>query len=219
MRTAGDILTRARRTLSDPDAVTWSDEDLWDGLTMALSSLCAVKNDAYRVVRDIPLVAGYVQSLPAAPLTGDVPAGLAVFEVFANTNGEAVNQVGRELLNAANPDWVRNTPQTSVTEWMADVRNRSMFLVNPPNDGTGSVKVLYGAIPPEITGNDDVIPVSDTYEVALWSFVVSYAYGMNTKRRDPTKEAFYMQQFERQIGLRTASQVQTAPQLASTEPQ
>jgi hypothetical protein len=222
MRTANDILTRVRRTLVDPlvagEGVTWLQAELLDALTAALTTLCNVKNDAYRVVRDVPLAAGYVQRLPQSELTGDVPAALALFEILANTAGPAVQQVGRELLTSANPDWTVNTPAARVVEWMADTRDRTLFFVNPPNDGTGSVKAMYGAVPAPVTDVNYVIPVSDAYETALWAFVVSFAYGMNTKRRDIAKEAFYMQMFNQQIGLRTASQVQTAPQLSNNEP-
>lgn len=224
MRLASDIIGRARRTLVDPlvggEGTTWTQADMFDGLTMALTSLTAVKNDAFKVVADIPLVAGYVQRLPSTPGSGNwPPAGIAVFEVLANTTGPAINQVGRELLNNANPDWVRNTPDEHVREWMVDIRDRTLFLVNPPNDGQGSVTVMYGAVHQPITSAADEIQVSDIYETALWAYLVSFCYGMNTKRKDTAKEAYYMQLFERQVGLRTSSQVQTAPQLTTSEPQ
>jgi len=223
MRTAGDLINnRVRPTLTDPlvdgEGITWTQQQLRDGLTMALTSLSAVKNDAYKVVRDIPLVPGYVQRLPSGELTGDIPAGLAVFEVLANVGGPAVTQVGRELLTASNKSWVNNTPNDKIIEWMADVRDRTLFFVNPPNTGAGAVTVMYGAIPQPILTDSDVIPVSDIWETGLWAFVVSYAYGQNTKRKDVVKEQYYLGIFNQMIGLRTASQVQTAPRLSQQEP-
>lgn len=225
MSTAGDVLSDARDTLVDPlvpatgDGVTWTQAELLRYLTLGLFTLCNVKNDAYKVVRDIPLVAGYVQRLPQVELTGDIPVGLALFEVLANTNGDAVNQVGREVLNAADPAWVRATPTSDIIEWMTDVRDRTTFFVNPPNDGTGLVKVMYGALPPVMVDVSQTIPVSDAYRFALANFVVGQAYAANTKRKDTTKSQMYMQMFNQQIGLRTASQVQAAPKLSQEEPQ
>lgn len=219
-RSAGQILTRVRRTLLDPTGVTWADPELLDYLTVATTATCNVKNDAYRVVYDIPLVAGYVQQLPTSLGSGSAPPpGLAVFEIYANTNGPACNQVGRELLNNANPDWVRATPQVFVDEWMTDTRDPSRFLVNPPNTGAGSLKILYGAVPPVLSTLNDPIVLPDTYEAALWAYTLALAYAANTKRKDPGKEQFYMGMWAQMVGARTPSQIAVSPKLSNEEPQ
>lgn len=210
-RTAGQIITRVRRTLVDPTGRTWGDAELLDYLTAAMTATANVKNDAYKRVEAVSLVAGYVQSLPSD--------GLAVFEVYGNVNGPACNQVGRELLNNANPDWTRATPQQFVDEWMADTRDPIRFLVNPPNDGTGAVTVLYGAIPQPVDDLTDPIPLADTYETPLWAYTVAMAYAANTKRKDPSKEQFYMGMWAQLVGARTPSQVQVSPKLTAEEPQ
>ncbi len=220
MTTAGQILQRVRETLVDPNGELFTDAEGYDMISRALVAVCTIKNDAYRVVRDIPLVAGYVQTLPLALVSGtDVPEiGLAVFEIYANVDGPAINQVGRELLNAANPDWTISTPTSEVVEWITDVRDPIRFLVNPPNDGTGAVKALYGAIPQPVTQSTDPIVTSALYDERLYEYVLSLAYAKDTKRKDLTKSLQYRQLFNQGLGLRTASQAQVAPELSMTEP-
>ncbi len=219
MTTAGQILARVRETLFDPNGDLFSDATLYDMISRAMVAVVTVKNDAYRVIRDLPLVAGYVQRLPLVVGSGGEPErGLAVFEVLANVGGPAIQQVGRELLTAANPNWVNDTPQSYVDEWMGDLRDPSRYLVNPPNDGTGMVTVLYGAVPEPVVTSDEPIVLSPIYDDRLWEYALSLAYAADTKRKDLTKALQYRNLFNQALGLRTASQVQVAPKLDNQEP-
>jgi hypothetical protein len=219
-RTAGQIIGRVRRTLVDPTGVTWTDAELLDYLTAAQTATVNAKNDAFRVVRNVPLVPGFVQQLPTTLGSGDAPeVGLAVFEIYSNVNGPACNQVGRELLNNANPNWTQATPQQFIDEWMTDTRDPSRFLVNPPNDGTGVVVALYGAIPQPLGSLESPVALPDTYETALWAYTLALAYAANTKRKDPSKEQFYLGLWAQQLGIRTQSQVVVSPKLTIEEPQ
>ena len=208
---ASVIIDRARTTLIDPDAVTWSDDELLDYLSAAQRAICQIKTDAYTIKDFIPLVSGVSQELP--------DNGLQLLDVYRNASGTTINQVGRELLNNANRQWVSATPDADVDEFMTDERDPRRFMVSPPNNGSGSIEVLYGAIPPELTGTGGSIVVKDTYDMALWAMTVSQALAKNGKRQDLSKSQQFMQLFFQLVTGRTQSQRLYAPKLELPEQQ
>lgn len=208
--TVGDIVASARDTLIDTTAVVWSNGDLINYVNGAVYALCNVKNEAYPRRATLALVAGVFQNLPAD--------GIALLEIYQNAVSKMiVNQVGRDLQNASYPAWPANTPQKDVIEFMTDTRDPTQYLVFPPNDGTGSVIALYGALPARYTLVTDPLLLRDSWEHALYSYVLSRAYAKNTLRQDLTKAAAHWGQFATMVGMRSASQVNVSPKMEQAE--
>jgi len=206
---ASVIVTRARRTLLDPaPGVVWTDADMLDYLSAAQTAVCQIKADAYPLRATVPLAAGVSQALPSD--------ALSLLDIYFNGNGATVNEVGRSLLNNV-ADWPAATQTSIVTDWMSDQRDPRRFFVNPPNDGTGSVFLLYGAIPPRIASTATNISLPDTYETALWSYVVALAYAENTTRQDLAKSAQWMTMFNQLVVGRAQTQKISAPDLRLAE--
>lgn len=206
------VIDRVRKTLVDPNAVGWSDDELYDYLTAAESAVCNAKPDAYTKVEGLPMVAGPIQAIPSD--------GISLLALYYNVaDGSIVTQVGLELQNQSNRTWPAAAPQAEVEEYMTDVRMPRRFLVYPPNDGTGEVLGLYGAEPPALVAGapSQTINVPDTYQNALWAYVCALAYAKNTKRQDVVKSNNMMQLFGQFLGVRTAGQRAVAPILDNTE--
>jgi hypothetical protein len=103
-------------------------------------------------------------------------------------------------------------------EYAADPRDPRRFAVTPPNDGTGSVQVLYGAVPTKVTGNSgEEIPVAPNYLAPLIEYVLGKCWGKNSKSQDLTKSNIHMQRWGTLVGLRAKSQVAVAPKVAVSE--
>lgn len=207
------IIERVAKTLIDDAMVGWTDAELYDYYNAGQSAVLNAKPDAYTKQQLVSLSAGVVQETPS-----DCVSLLAI---YYNGNGAAINEVGLDLLNQANRNWPARTPNAVVDEVVVDKRNPRRFLVNPPNTGTGSVMMLYGADPPRASPNSPstAMALPDIYENALWAFTLSLAYAKNTKRQDLVKAGSYMQLFNQFVGVRAAAQTALAPKLENQEPQ
>lgn len=202
------IIDGARTTLIDASAVAWSNDELVGYANEAIRTICHVKKDAYPVRDYIPLVAGAKQQLPAD--------GVAVLDGGPNEiSGRVCTLVDRELLDAENDFWPAATRERDAQHWAADPRDPSRFDVTPPNDGSGSVQFLYGAIPAAVT-YAGTLPLVDTYQRAIECFVLSRALAKKTRRQDPAQSAAYMEEFKQLIGLGSNAQIAAAPKLGKT---
>lgn len=197
---ASAIITSVRRFLLDPSpGDTWLDADLLAMLNRAERVVVNVKRDAYPVRANLTLVAGSVQTLPAT--------GLSLMQVYKNVvSGRRINQVVAELQDVAARYWPAATQEVDVQHWTSDERNPTQFEVVPPNNGTGQIDILYGAVPTPIASTASNINLKDHHEQVLIDIVLSFAYGESSTRGDVTKQAFHWQRWGQALGLTDASQ-------------
>lgn len=203
---AADTIARARLDLVDPDEATWSDQDLLDDYNEALRALVGTQPDAYTLTLDVDLVAGTVQTIPAD--------GQVILDVLENVGGKAITPVDRRMLDARNRNWPAMTATALVAHWMSDPRNPREWRNYPPNDGTGSAKIVYGAIPSD-SPSSEPIPVEDTYEPAVYAYLLGAAYRRNTTRQDLAKADGYFQRFLALLGLGAKAQIAVAPRVGA----
>ncbi len=207
---ASIILDSVSVTLLDRAHRTWTEADLIGFLNEALRGTAGVKADMYTVQAPFTPAAGVLQLLPSD--------AVGLIDITRNLGGRnrVVTQVDEGLLEEANRFWPAATEQAEVEHFTADPRNPLRFRVFPPNDGAGSIEVLYGAVPPTINYPDDEIQVPDLYQPALTNFMLSRAYAMNSKRQDLAKASYYMQQWGNLVGLKSQSQIAIAPRVSQS---
>jgi hypothetical protein len=202
---ASVIVNACRVTLIDAQAATWSDDELLGYLNEARRTVVLLKPDAYTVREYLALVAGTKQQLPAG--------GVAILDCGDNeATGRVATLVDRELLDHMNRFWPAATPESGVMHWCADPRDPRRFDVAPPNDGTGSLEVLYGMTPAAVALGEE-IGLLDVYQYPLECFTLARAYAKNTKRQDLGKSGGYMQEFRQSLGLKSVAQVAVAPKV------
>jgi hypothetical protein len=207
---AQTIISRASKTLSDPNAVAWTGAELLDYLNAGQRAVCHVNRDAYTKVGDVTLAAGVIQTLPAD--------GLVVVRALYNAgSGRAIRHVGFDALNTSLSTWASSTQAIDVLEYAADSREWKTFFVNPPNNGTGVIKMMYGAIPPVLTSASQNIVLPDTYDTALWAYVCAMAYAKNTRRQDLQKSTGMMQMFMALVTAGTTATKASMPDLKQIE--
>lgn len=204
---ASAIITSVRRVLLDPTpGVTWADADLLAMLNEGERAICAIKREANPVRGAVTLAAGTKQTLP----TG----GIAVMEAYENTvSGRRCTLANRELVDAAAPFFPAATQEVDAEHYMKDDRDPTRFDVIPPNDGTGSLQMLYGAVPTALTLTSSAINLLDIYEHALKAFILSQAYAENTDRQDLTKATQYENDWKAMVGISSGSQVAVSPKV------
>lgn len=206
----GGLLDSVSTTLLDQARRTWDLPELVSYLKEALAATANVKPDMYTRQEFMTPVAGISQVIPAD--------GVALLDVIQNeASGQVVTQVDAGLLDEANRFWPAATRETDVEHFAADPRDPRRFNVTPPNNGGGSIQILYGAIP-EVTGSSgEELPIAGSYLAPLTFYVLGKCYAKNSKKQDLGKATSYMNQWGALIGLKTKGQVAVAPKVAISE--
>lgn len=210
--TAADVLSSARTTLLDAAATAWSQQELLDYLNEAMRATALAKPDFYVKQGNIELAHGSEQVLPED--------GVQVFDIRKNAySGEVVTLADRELIDETNRFWPVTDFQRDAQHFYVDVRDPKRFTVSPPNDGTGEVEGLYGALPAQIELADigEPLVVHDKFEPVLINYVLYRAYAKNSKRQDPAKSLSCKQQWAADLGLGTRAQIANAPKATPQE--
>jgi len=201
------IITSARITLLDPaPGTTWVDADFLVWANECVRNICGLKLNAYRIKGIIsPLAEGTHQVLPAG--------GLILLDVYENViggtgNGRRITKVNnRQLLDSVAPNWAAATPQAEVHQWIGDPVDPTGFEVYPPNDGTGQLRALWGAIPAPMGTTAANVPIDDAWELAIKNYMIAQAYAANTERQDLMKATQFMSAYEKLVGARSQGEV------------
>lgn len=204
---ASTILDEAAVTLLDVAGRTWTPSDLLGYLNEAMRVTAGAKPDFYVIEAPVTLAVGVIQMLPAD--------GITLVDVPRNTGGRIVTQVDKTLLDESNRFWPAATKQAQVEHFTTDPRNPLRYTVFPPNNGAGVVDLVYSAVPPQIMYAAEELPVLDSYQSALFNFVLAKAYQKNSKRQDLSKSSGYMAQWGQLIGLKASGQAASASKVAA----
>jgi hypothetical protein len=206
---ASDIIASVRGTLLDASGATWSDTELLRYADEAIKATCLVKPDAYTVQAALALAAGTEQSLPADS-TGLV-------DIIRNSaSRSAVTLVDKELLVESNRFFPAATGSVDIEHFTADPRNPRRFLVSPPAANTSSVVAVYGITPASMASTAAAFPLPDAYVPCTIDYVLSRAYGKNSRRQDLAKEDYHKRQWAGALGLKSQSQALLTPHVAQT---
>lgn len=205
------VINNVARTLLDTAFRTWSRAEHVANLNIAQRLICGdYKLDAYPKREFVTLVAGIAQDLPAD--------GTALIEITDNeASGRSVTQTDFAILQEENRFWPAATQQTEVENYAADPRTPRKFYVFPPNDGSGSVRITYGAIPPELTGSSgENIALSDAYQYPIERIMLSLAFAKNSVRQDLSKSQAFINEARLALGLKSQGQVAVAPKTSQS---
>lgn len=207
---ASVLINESRTLLLDSAAVTWSAADLLLYANEAQRTTVMVKPDAYPKFGNVEMDPGVNQSLP--------DDGIALLDIDENTySGLRVTQVDGELLDETNRYWPAASQQRDVQHYAADPRDPRRFKVTPPNDGTGELRVLYGAAPPLLATANDSIIFPDTYHGVLVNLILSRAYQKNSKKQDLVKSSAHFQTAMMMLGVKSKAQIAVAPKVNVSE--
>ena len=205
------VINNVARTLLDTAFRTWSRAEHVANLNEAQRLICGdYKLDAYPKREFVALVAGIAQDLP--------DDGTALIEITDNeASGRSVTQTDLAILQEENRFWPAATQQPEVENYAADPRTPRKFYVFPPNDGSGSVRITYGAIPPELTGSSgENIALSDAYQYPIERIMLSMAFAKNSVRQDLSKSQTFINEARLALGLKSQGQVAVAPKTSQS---
>lgn len=204
------IIDRVRSQLIDTGTVKrWTDDELIKWVTDGERTVVAIAPGASSVNATVELIPGTLQFIPSN--------GHMLLSVTRNTGGRAVRVIGRELIDGFNPDWHVATASSTVQNYIFDPQQPRQFYVYPPNDGTGSLDIVYSIMPAERTALTDTLEVIDLYQTALVDYVMYRAHQKDSDfAAGAGIAANYLQTFLAFMQQGEGSQLSNNPNLALT---
>lgn len=175
---ASSIISRVRTQLIDNGSTyRWTDTELLQWLSDGQRTIVAAVPAAAPKVVTKSLVAGTRQSIPSD--------GYMLLKVYRNlpaggAAGAPCQMIDRDVLDRQNQTWHSTTPTSAVKVWMYDTIDPAGFYVYPPNDGTGSVEILYSYMPPDIASLTSTLDVRDIYQTPLFDYVMYRAHSKDS---------------------------------------
>jgi len=200
------IIDEVEQTLQDPGNVRWSLAELLSHLSEAQRVIVKNKPNACSRTVDHTLSTGTRQAMPT-----DAIQLLDVIRNSTSTGSKVIRQTAREELDGVDPDWHAMTATQAVTQFTYDDYDPLAFYTYPPNNGTGSVVLLYSALPPEVDDPLDTMSVPDFYRAPLVDYVLYRAYQKDSEdASNQSMASMFYDQFMKGLAL-LASSEQTNP--------
>ena len=203
--TAQSIITTAMTLLQD-DGTRWPATELVRHLNDGQREIAMLAPDTFVTTIDLTLDAGPKQALPTDCAK--------LVEIARNTDGAAVTQVDRAMLDAVEPSWYTKTASATIRHTCYDLRDPEVFWVYPPALVTASLDVTYciqprdvpvpgGPLDSNVTG---VISCKDAHKNALLHFVLFRAYLKDAEfGGNATLSASHYAQFKQGLQLDSAT--------------
>ena len=202
--TASSILSKASVLLIDTDRVRWSESELLGWLNAGQREIVLQRPEAYVVTRDVPLVAGTRQTIPAD--------AVRLVKVVRNTGGRAVSLVNPDMLDAEDPEWHAGTASATVIHYLYDQHDQHVYYVYPPNTGAGQVEVALSAAPPDVVSAGNVISIDDVYANVLLDYVLYRALAKDSGvSANLSRATLYYQAFGASLGLKVKADTISNP--------
>lgn len=217
--TTGDVLKRARITLSDETSTRWPLTQLLDHINDCMRQIAIDAPEAIGKTGVISLAAGTLQSLP--------DQAMSLIRVNCNVTGsdpnwvrgQAVTPISRAILDAQIPNWQKSAVMpfaAKVAHVIEDDAVHRTFHVFPGNNGTGLIEIVVAERPavlvepgsPTVLGSYTVeVGLDDAYLNAVVDYVVSRALQKDLAMPGIAQRAVaHYQQFQAAFGIRQANE-------------
>lgn len=182
--TVGYIVGVVEKKALDEENDDFAQAELIGLYNLALRFIVSLVPRAYAITTSELLAPGTLQSVPAT--------GLVLSDVVRNTGtdgktpGPAITKADLAAMNTLVPSWSSETATEEIDNFMRIPGMDASFFVSPPSDGTGYVQMVYSAMPPTTTYDDDgdweddKIPISDEFVPALPDAMLYNAYDDDT---------------------------------------
>lgn len=209
------ILGRAYILLLDEDRgdPRWTDPELVNWTSDGERDVVVSKPDANATIHTLTTVAGTRQTLPAdCLLLLDVVRNMGVSGLDP---GNAVRLVARDTMDAFLPGWHAAPQAAEIKNWMYDPRTPRTFYAYPPQNGTGTVETVYGALPTPLLNTAQNISIPDQYASALVDYVCYRAFSKDSEYANSQRAASHLQAFMLAVGIRHGVEAGANPNMAT----
>lgn len=166
------VLDRAATILNDLGNDRWTQAELLDWLDAAQVALITLRPDAKTETREMALVAGAAQTLPADCI--------ALMDVAYNKDGSAITPCDKAALDAFSPGWAIRPTDSSVRHWMAS-DDPKVFYVYPAQNATPATVSIVASVYPLKATASGFIDVRDIYAERLVNYILYRAFSKDAE--------------------------------------
>lgn len=206
MLTVTQLIDDVARDLQDPTHIRWTRPELLDYFNAAQRKFAEHRPDQLAQERDLELVAGWRQSLPADVLM------LIDISSNANTAQKRITKTNLWVLDAVSGGWRGMAGAREVLHFMHDMRMPREFLVYPPV--VAGVKVRAMIEPEVIDLTDEAAPpfVAGQWMDALRHFVLFRAWSKDAEfGGNASIASAHLQLFNDALGVQAKASNEMAP--------
>ncbi len=205
--------TRTVQSILDRDWTKAHDQGInkrWpeaEGILWCSDAQMAAVNLVPRAYTQTAVVAAQAGTRQTLPLLGlarglqpvDIPHNVAANGV---TPSSPVTKTKRAFLDEALPTW-HSALGTTIEHWMTDEEDPKAFYIYPAISGGGKFRLIYSAMPDDLTATTDVIVLDDIYAEALQNYVLHCFFAKDlTSVKSAQLAQMYYALFERGMGIR-----------------
>ena len=224
---ASDIMRNAGILLQDEDHIRWTPSELAAWINDAVRTIIITKPSESTSLRDIPLVAGTAQTVPAgtpqAQILLSITRNVRDVETADRAPGRAIMATTRMGLDGASPDWHdprRVRQRSEVYQYFIDDMDPLRFWVYPGNDGTGGVEAVVSTIPTPVAATGDPsleasyvvdVGLKDAMATPILDYVIFRAHSKDDVAATAERAQLHFQAFAAAIGLKIANQQRGTP--------
>lgn len=205
-----DLIDRAETVLQDTTNTRWAQAELLSYLNDAQREIVMQRPDAKVTNATLTCAASSKQTLPSG--------ALRLIDIIRNTNGKAITQIDRKILDVQNPSWHTGSANTVVEHFMYDPADPKNFYVYPVPANSVQIEIAYSQSTTDITianysTSTDVIGLDDTYSNAILDYMLYRSYQKDSDfAGNMQKVATHYQSFANSIGLKTRADLVITPQ-------
>ena len=207
-----DILGRASVILQDTAATRFTNANLLKFFNDGQREVVLHRPDAHVSNSTHACVNGSKQTIPAG--------GHRLINVHRNTNGRAITQVERKMLDENLPTWHDSTAGTNgIEHFIYDSTDPKNFYVYPKAvSGTHSIEIVYSVIPSDISISNfatdtTVMGIDTAYANCLLDYVLYRAYQIDSDEGNLARAQMHNGAFAQSLGIKTRSDAAASPKV------
>lgn len=192
--TPSDVIVEARKLLQDTQApYRYSDTDLLGYVNQTLKRMAVLRPTLFTNITSVPLTANSViQDLPSD--------AHRLVQVFYVDNYNSVNEVEREMLERAYPQWVSD-PAGIPFNFIRHPRNATKFFLYPRPIANLTATVEYVVEPAAYALNDTILYLKDTYLGVVIDGVMFLASSIDDEHVLSNRAKLFMESFTQALGV------------------
>ena len=192
--TPSDVIVEVRKLLQDTQApYRYSDTDLVGYVNQTLKRMAVLRPTLFTNITSVPLTANLViQDLPSD--------AHRLVQVFYIDNYNSVNEVEREVLERAYPQWVSD-PAGIPFNFIRHPRNATKFFLYPRPIANLTATVEYVVEPTTYALNDTILYLKDTYLGVVIDGVMFLASSIDDEHVLSNRAKLFMESFTQALGV------------------
>lgn len=202
---ASSVITKMKTTLNDIGLIRWDESEHIGAINDAQDAILMGAPDLFEDHRDITLVAGNEQSLPAD--------GYLLFDVLWNvapdgTQGRRITKVARSALDRSRAAWSESGAKTTVRHWTQDAKQKAKFYVAPrqPESESNKVHIRLARRPVDISSQGSELDVPDEMESAVFYYAMQRLLEKDEKFAGSKQSMAFLQKFSMAVQVRGAGE-------------